>query len=128
VRIGNWNLQHKELVSSKQQGESREWAPGADRCLEIGGVEGTLGAFEGPEARARDGWGMNSVAPHTREIPGERSICLGLSHFIALAPWSGTGPRLWEGPSQDCDGMGYFLPNCPSHQERMQHHASVRSI
>ena len=106
----------------------REWALGADGCLEIGGIEGTPNVSERLEAQARDGWGMNSVAPYTREILGERRICLRLSHSIALAPWSGTGPRLWEGPSQDCDDMGYFLLNYPAHQEKMQRHASVRSI
>lgn len=106
----------------------REWALGTDGCLEIGGVEGTPGVSERLEAQARDEWGMNSVAPCTREILGERSISLRLSHSVALAPWSGAGPHLWEGPSQDYDDMGYLLPNYPAHQEKMQCHASVRSI
>jgi len=123
-------VQRKEPVSSKQQEELRVRVLGADRCLEIGGVEGTPGVFERLEGQTRDGWGMNSVAPRTGEIPDERSTCLRLSHSFALAPWSRTGSRLWEGPSQDCDDRGYLLPNYRylAHQERMQRHSSVRSI
>ena len=121
-------MQRKEPVSSKQQEELRVRVLDTDRCSEIGGVEGTLGVFERLEAQARDGWGMNSVAPRTREILDERSICLPLSHSFALAPWSRTGSRLWEGPSQDCDDRGYLLPSYLAHQERVQRHSSVRSI
>ncbi|KAG0637436.1 hypothetical protein HOY80DRAFT_1083886 [Tuber brumale] len=98
----------------------------AAQRAQIEGVKGTP-IFGRPESQAGDGRGMNQAAPHTEETPGERSTRPQFNGPFASVPLSVTGPRPWGLP-HGWDDRSYLLPNYPEHQERMQRHASVRTI